>query len=194
VETDLRFDRDRLRADLAGLPAGMRAVFALLCARRLAPAYERAGSERRAFAELHARLRRHLTGDRATVSELTAATARVEAMLPDEEGAAPYAGDAVAALAYAFRAAARGDTADAAWAAERVYNALDAFAQEAEAYETGTAGGEEALRRHPLVQAELRRQDADVAALRALQRSEVESSTLDDLCGQADAAAASLFG
>ena len=115
-------------------------------------------------------------------------------MRGDEEGAAPYAGDAVAALAYAYRAAAGGDTDEAAWAAERVYNALDAFVQEGEAKYPGTADEEEALRNHPLVQAELRRQDADVAALRDLHSTEAESNILDVLGGQADAAAARLFG
>lgn len=192
METESRFDRGQLRVALQRLTPRSRAVFAALCARRLAPAYARAdgaASENAsgAFAELHAQLWRGLAGDSLGASVLEEAIGRALALLPAEEGDEPLAEDAVAALVYAFRTAAGGEAQDAAWAAERVYNALDTFLQ-GWGYDPGALGGEEALRGHPLIQAELQRQAEDLTVLREMEGSSLAGGALEDLRGRTDAA------
>jgi hypothetical protein len=99
----------------------------------------------------------------------------------------------VAALVYAYRTAIGGEAQDAAWAAERVYNALDTFLQ-GWGYAPAAPGGEEALRGHPLVQAELRRQAEDLVALGEMEGRSSAGETLEGLRGRADADAAHVFG
>jgi hypothetical protein len=198
VETDLRFDRDRLRAELRSLSPKSRAVFAALCARRLASSRVSTGEvpsegEGNVFANLHAELWSSLIGQPRSKRELKAASGRALALLPAEEGDQPFADDAAAALVYAFRTAVGGEPQDAAWAAERIYNALDTFLQ-VQSYDLGAPGGEDALRQHPLVQAELRRQSADLEALGEMERHRLAGGALEDLRERADAAAAHVFG
>ena len=82
---------------------------------------------------------------------------------------------------------------DAAWAAERVYNALDAFLQD-QGFEVGSPDAEAALLGHPLVQAELQRQADDLVALRAIHASDVPPAAVESLRNRADAAAEHIFG
>jgi hypothetical protein len=164
----------------------------------LVPSRARTGetaSEREddAFPKLHAKLWSSLVGESLSKRELELASDDALALVPAEEGGEPLAEDAMAALAYAIRTAASGEPEDAAWAAERVYNALDTFLQIL-GYDPGTLGGEEALRQHPLVQAELRRQAADLEALGELERRVLPGWALDELRERADTDAVRVFG
>jgi len=178
----------RLRSELSALPPRLRGAFAALCARRLAraPGILETGIESRAFADLHAQLWAAVT-DTRTQPELTAAAERALSLIPEDDH------DALAALTYALRAASGGDPKDAAWAAERVYNALDAFLQD-QGLEVGSPDSEAALLGHPLVQAELQRQADDLVALGAIHASEVPPATFESLRDRADAAAQHIFG
>jgi hypothetical protein len=198
VDTELRFDRDGLRTKLRRIAPRSRAVFAALCARRLIPAHAQAGGsilevERNAFAKLHARLWSSLAADPLSARELEDASAQALALLPAEEDYEPLAEDAVAALVYALRTAAGGEPQDAAWSAERIYDALDKFLQD-QGYDPGAPGGEDSLRRHSLVQAEFKRQAADLRALSELEGHGMTDGKLERLRERADADAVHIFG
>ena len=73
--------------------------------------------------------------------------------------------DAVAAAAYALRCRQNGKAQEAGWAARRAYEALHYFVKQAEKFDQK---GPELVARvmaHPLVQAELERQQRDVEEL-----------------------------
>ena len=185
----LQFDSVRLRSELSDLPPRLRGAFAALCARRLAraPGILETGVESRAFAELHAQLWAAVTDTRSRPADTAAAAERALSLIPEDDH------DALAALTYALRAASGGDPKDAAWAAERVYNALDAFLQD-QGFEVGSPDAEAALLGHPLVQAELQRQADDLVALRAIHASDVPPAAVESLRNRADAAAEHIFG
>ena len=194
-----RFEAKELGAKLAELPMWSRALFAALCARRLAPAYTASGAqdaERKAalFAELHARLWRALASHQQQASELAAAAEAALTLLPpDEEREAELAEDAVAALAYALRAMSGDDAQNAVWAAERAYNAVDAFVQAESLASGNTVIDDGALLRHPLVQAELQRQHEDLVAATQLAQGRRSVDTLEELRAKADSDARQIF-
>lgn len=140
-----------------------------------------------AFAQLHEQLWAAVTDSGIRAQDTAAAAERALALVPDDDD------DAAAALTYALRAASGGDRQDAAWAAERVYNALDAFLQN-QGLEVGSPSGEPAHLAHSLVQTELQRQADDLRALRALGAADVGPAALDPLRRRADAAAECIFG
>jgi hypothetical protein len=145
------------------------------------------GVESREFAELHAQLWAAVIDTRSRAEDIAAAAERALSLtLADDH-------DALAALTYALRATSSGDPKDAAWAAECVYNALDAFLQD-QGLEVGSPDAEAALLGHPLVQAELQRQADDLVALSAIHASDVPPATFESLRNRADAAAEHIFG
>ena len=195
----LRFDAKQLEANLTILPLWSRALFATLCARRLAPAYatyasQHAGRKAAVFAELHERLWRALASHRPQAPELAAAAEAALTLLPpadDSDG--ELAEDAVAALAYALRAVSGDDAQNAVWAAERVYNATDAFVQ-AEYVPAGVkTPNEGVVLTHPLVQAELQRQSEDLVAVTELAGRRVSAQELEALRARADIDAQLVF-
>jgi len=185
----LQFDSTRLRSELSDLPPRLRATFAALCARRLARQSGRleVASESQAFTELHAQLWAAVADTQIRSEDTAVAAERAQSLIPADDD------DANAALTYALQAASGGDPKAAAWAAERVYEAIDAFLQD-QGFEVGTPAGEAAILSHPLVQAELQRQADDLVALRNLGSSDVPPATLEAFRERADAAAESIFG
>lgn len=103
-----------------------------------------------------------------------------------------YAEDAAAALAYAFRARASADRQEqeAAWAARRVYEALDYFVIHNIGVSTDGPAGEERVLSHPLIQQELGRQQRD---LRELAPSTIALTRAADLSLRAEAEGAFFF-
>lgn len=194
----LRFQPDRLRSELEALSPSSRAVFAALCARRLAHRYTVGGARLDASAlERFAELHRHLW-DLATAVEsdheaAAAAAAQALVLIPAGDDADLFAEDAAAALVYALRTLASGEAEEAVWAAERACDALESFLQQT-GIGLGADGGEELLVRHPLMQAELVRQADDVRALRDVESRRLPGAALHQLRDRADAAGPHIFG
>jgi hypothetical protein len=80
-----------------------------------------------------------------------------------------YAEDAASAVAYALRALESGEPQEAAWAARRAYEAVDHHVMS----RLGIKGESHVLG-HPLVQAELSRQQRDLSELREAREPAVE--------------------
>lgn len=147
-------------AQLSRLPRRLLVLPALLAATRLLPAYERfcnktGRGDAESLFELHAALRREVVhGAALTEFEIVQAANTVEAMVPSEvdgwdEGTQPYAEDAAAALAYAFRALTESSAQAAAWALRRAYEAADRFAQVGDDRAVGDAERERCRSRQP---------------------------------------------
>lgn len=172
----LTYDERELVGQLERLPAKLRAAFAAACAQRLLPAYEafakksHRGDARR-LASILERLWSDLQGFPLPEAELGAQLEACMSLIPAEDDA-PWieeqagAEDAGAAVAYALRARAGGKSQEAAWAARRSYEAIDHHLTHRAGIDPSAPGGEERLRRHPLVQAELTRQRRDLEDLR----------------------------
>jgi uncharacterized protein YjaG (DUF416 family) len=168
--TTFRYDEDLLSAKLDPLPARSKALFAWLVALRLLPAYRRfhtktGRGDPAALRALSERLWRDFQGDTMSEDELQAASDLAERLVPTEddgwdEQTQANADDAAAALYYALRARATDDAQVAAVAARRAYDTFDYLI--AQAHESITPAAEEAILAHPLVQAELARQQQDL--------------------------------
>lgn len=91
---------------------------------------------------------------------------------PEDEGPwsslRAYAEDALAAVAYALRVQQNGDSQEAAWAARRVYEALDHFIIDERGIDTNEAGSEKLIIENPLILQELLQQKADLDDLSIL--------------------------
>ena len=168
----LHFDAHELEARLTRLPSAHRAVFAALCARRMAPVFAAlCRHERRTtnpLAVLEETLWRHLAGEELQTPEaLTALATAATALMPRDETAKYYAEDAAASLAYAMQAAADGNPRNARMAAQRLYESLDTYLQGI-GHDASTPAGQAELVGHPIMQAELGRQAEDLADLERL--------------------------
>lgn len=75
----------------------------------------------------------------------------------------PIAEDAIATLSYAISCLATGNPQDAAWAAQRAFEAADQLAIFGLAGDNKNLPPEEALLSHPIVQTERERQERDMA-------------------------------
>jgi uncharacterized protein YjaG (DUF416 family) len=188
----LRFDESALVKCLAQLPNEARVAFAALCAERQLPNYERFSAKSgtgnpRTLKEALLPIWAGLQGRRASANELEAILGRCMALIPGEEDAseeAAYADDAVASVAYTIRALLTADPQEAAWAARRAYDAVDHFIANQLNQSIIERELEGAIAAHPLVQAELQRQQADLRDLQSAgaqgQLSEKVISSLRD--------------
>ena len=163
-----RFDETALLQRLERLPRALRVAFAAACAQRMLPAYNAfsAVNGQGSPDEVDQAMGRVWSGlFDPGVPEVERDIARVMELIPREDAdewlpEQPYAEDATAALVYALRTAKSGEAQEAAWAARRVYEALDHHVMN----RLGIEGEEEVLD-HPLIQAEFVRQDRDLAML-----------------------------
>jgi uncharacterized protein YjaG (DUF416 family) len=171
----LQYDERELIEKLNRLSKPLRAVFAALCAERLLPAHAEyckrvATRDPLALPTLLSRLWEDLDGDPMSPAQLAAAIDTCTELIPreDEEpwiDLQPYAEDAGAAVAYALRTRITGASQEAAWAARRAYEAMDHSVISREGVEANSAGEEARVLAHPLVQAELARQQRDLEDL-----------------------------
>lgn len=171
----LTFQESILKEELGSLPRQSRVAFAASCAQRLMNTY-------RAFAERSGQCWTKLEGaldyvwasilNQPNDKEAKRMLEEVMTLMPDEEepGWTPlltYASDAVSAVAYSLRCLISDDAQEAAWAARRVYEALDHLVT----YQKDIAIGESNANRNvlcdPAIQAELLRQRRDMDELRA---------------------------
>jgi uncharacterized protein YjaG (DUF416 family) len=171
------FNEQRLTERLMALPSQLRVAFAAACAQRLLPAYQKCGLRSRSAAvnevvAMLERIWRDLAGDSLSTEELERLAERAMAIIPREDAdewlpGQAAAEDAAAALAYALRCRQNGEAQEAAWAARRVYEALDHFIIERDNVDTNLPGAEARVLSDPLIQAELDRQDRDIDELLA---------------------------
>lgn len=78
------------------------------------------------------------------------------------------ADDAAASLAYALRCRQSGASSEAAWAARRAYEAMDYYAGHMKDNDCSYVEAEEDILSHPMVQAELGRQERDLRELESV--------------------------
>lgn len=173
----LRFEKAKLVGRLASLSHRGRVAFAAACAERLAPAYrlfERGPNEHVRKLEQAVE---HLWSDSTSKTPLDELEAEIEGVMeiiPQEDDfpgvwvqEITNAQNAGMAVVYALRARLTNDVQEAAWAAQVAYEALDNFVVNKEDVDMTTSGGEMRALSHDLVQAELARQQRDLADLEA---------------------------
>ena len=169
------FDKARLCDRLRSLEKQSRAAFAAACAERALTGFRTTWTNADRlddFKEAMASLWTALQGGppHFLLPLISQCRARIPNSAADSEVWGPevvYAEDAAAAVTYALRAHQSSDLNDVVWAAERVYEALRKYAMELTG-ESGTSTASLArIDAHPLVQAELIRQEADLEEVRA---------------------------
>jgi uncharacterized protein YjaG (DUF416 family) len=198
----LQFDEAALHEALAGLDARRRAAFAAACAERLLPAYRKLQATRPhldpiALEQALARLWDDLVGDRPVVDEeLDQLITHSAELVPESEpwtSQLPYAENAAAAVSYALRCRRSGDLREAVRTARQAHEALDTYVTDEldPSIDLNAPDGEARVIQHPLLQAELARQQQDLLALQA------DDAALDvllaDLRTRAQRAAVVLF-
>ncbi len=182
------YNEQHLIAGLDRLPQSLRVVFATSCAERLFPSYvafwEKTdrGDPKRLRGCLD-RLWRDLECNDIREEEIQECIALCMKLIPQEDDE-PWvieqvaAEDAAEAVAYALGCKQSGEAQQAAWAARCVYEALDHFVINSEGIDINEPGGEERVWSHPLVQAELLRQQRDLDELFTVAPSEEPASDL----------------
>lgn len=176
----VRFSEQELVRRLERLPDALRTAFAAACAERMLPAYARFlhGGHPGDAARLEAILRDlwlDLEGNRTpAIEQQEDINTCMKVLSERDEQSEQYldrslAEDAVAALTYALRSRNSGDPQEAAWAARRAYESVDQFVVEKAQIDTNELGAEERVLSHLIVQAELLRQQRDLAELTANQ-------------------------
>jgi uncharacterized protein YjaG (DUF416 family) len=186
----LKFEEQVLMRDLDRLPPRSRLAFAASCAQRLVDVYhrflaQRGQSDRAADCDsaLEYVWSHILTpSEGATAKQLLA---DIVALIPDQDapGWTPltaYGEDALSALAYCVSCLQSGDPQEAAWAARRVYEALDYFVTNRDNVTPGDSGAETRVLSDSMIQAELERQARDIDDLSHLGDT-LSEEFLDDL-------------
>jgi uncharacterized protein YjaG (DUF416 family) len=182
MATQLRFDEPDLVARLARLPSKLRVAFAALCAERQLPNYiqfsERSGwGNPNVLEGALESIWKDVQGQPLTKAELETILERCMESIPNDEQDTKkepaYAQDAAASVAYTIRARLADDPQEAAWAAQCAYNAVWYFLMSQ--IESTSIEPEHVrfVHSHPLVQAELQTQQAD---LQELQLASAEKS------------------
>ena len=176
------FDEKSIKKSLTLLPITLRTLFAVTCAERLFPAYERfsaktGGGNVDLLRRILDKLWMGLLGVQEYSDQIIAADLQHCMLLVPKESDGEWfneqvwAEDAVASLAYCLRTRLSGDTQEAAWAARRVYEAADYYVINASGNSFKLPDDEVRVRDHPLVQAELARQERDISELLSLVHS-----------------------
>jgi uncharacterized protein YjaG (DUF416 family) len=199
-----RYDEPANIKLLKRLSVRLRVVFALLCTMRILPSYRRFHSrtgrgDPTVLETLIERLWRDVAGDEMTSEELQSALERVMESIPSEEDGwdeetQPYAEDAASAVAYVLRARLTGDPQEAAWASRCAYEAIDHSVIAKTGLQIGGPTNETVILLHPLVQAELARQQRDLKELEDLERSGSIDVRLSELRKRSEDEAAFFFG
>jgi uncharacterized protein YjaG (DUF416 family) len=189
MAAQLYFDEPDLLARLARLPSKLRVVFAALCAERQLPNYiqfsERSGwGNPNVLKEALESIWEDVQGQPLTKAELETILERCMTLIPteDTEGETANAEDAAASVAYTIRARLTDDPQEAAWVAQCAYNAVWYFLMRQ--IESTSIEPEHVrfVRSHPLVQAELRRQQADIQELQLVSaETSLPGSVISDL-------------
>ena len=171
--TALRRSRDELSKKLSSLPRRLRTAFAAACAQRLMPGYIRSASRNlnanpQQAVKILDELWNDIRGGSADGNKLNRDVESCAALLPGDDVSyfegIEYAENAILSLIFAIESELKGAAERAAQAAGEVHDSLFIFVQ-------GLVGDVESradmarIDSHPLMQAELRRQAADLADL-----------------------------
>jgi hypothetical protein len=170
------FHERRLIRALKSLPNSHKTAFAAACAERQMTSYRVFAMEQgrefpdpieRALAELWSDLLGE-HGSEVREEQIDALIGFIPQDVAQEEWTQAFnnAQNAGIATAYALRTRIRDDVQQAAWAARIAYEALDDFIVNSGNIDTNKPGAENRVLAHPLVQAELARQDRDLDDLR----------------------------
>jgi len=171
------FDKQKLIADLEGVPPPLRVAFAAACAERQMPAY-RAFASQSGLGDAEA-LRRFLDDAwlnpaKSDEPEFHRQLQDCLNLIPKEDTVNPWteeathAQDAGISLAHTLRTRISGEAEEAAWSAQVAYESLDNFVINRENIDTNLPDSEARVLSHPLVQAELARQQRDLDELRGV--------------------------
>lgn len=170
-----RFNEVELMRKIEQLPTRLRVAFAAACTERMTVAYGRFSNlnnrgDALAFNTILSRLWSDLVGDTMSDAEVDEHIESCMKLIPREDCGPrvfeqPAAEDAASALVYTLRCRRDGKAQEAAWAARRVYEALDYFVINNEKIDANAAGAEARVLADPLVQAELARQERDIDEL-----------------------------
>jgi uncharacterized protein YjaG (DUF416 family) len=182
----LQHDEDALRRQLERLPRRLRVAFAAACAERQMPNYFRFSKATgrgtpeclvSALDDLWEDIEGRSVAERKLRTQLDLCLS----LFPEEEQSDPctlgyIAEDAVATVAYAIRSKLESSIQDVIWASRRTCEALDAYvgAGPAPTIARGEAGRRWA---NPLLQAELRRQQADLTQLQEISAGSLNEKT-----------------
>ncbi|WP_437927257.1 DUF416 family protein [Sorangium sp. So ce291] len=199
-----KFDEANLISDLERLPIPFRVVFAAACAERQMPAYRQfvTQTEQNSNNMMEIALETVWTDPDATknATDLERQIEAIMQLIPQEDSIegpwtqeATNAQNAGMAVAYALRAKLAGEAQEAAWAARVAYEALDNFIINNKRIDTNMPGNELLILSHPLVQAELGRQERDIRTLLAATNREI-ARTAQEIRDRARAEAAAFFG
>lgn len=201
--SDLFYNEGSVIEELEQLPLQLRVAFAATCVERLLPAYEEyskrlEGTVSRELNSILERLWADLGGQVMTPAEIENAIENCMSAIQslnssDWVEGQEAADDAVAALCYALRCRKTGDPQEAAWAARRLYEALDNFIINHDHLDIDQPGIESRVVAHPLIQAELARQRRDVEELLEIDELSIPS-VLVQLRERAKAEARIFFG
>jgi hypothetical protein len=204
--TILRFEREKLTKELASLPKRLRAVFAAACAQRFLPTHiHRAEATRTCDPSAPRRIMKalwdSLEKDSFDANELRSDRDVCISLLPHPDAqfveGEEYLDDALGSLVYALGVQLTGDSQEAAWAAERAYDALDRHVIQQHNIDTNTnrTRAQLLIDSFPPIQAELRRQQADLAELRsAAKNSGSEAAVIARIRRRAEADSTTFLG
>jgi uncharacterized protein YjaG (DUF416 family) len=200
----IRMDEELLRRQLDQLPIALRVAFAAACAQRLLPCYARYCELKRegnpgALAEALDYLWAGLDGHPVTAERLNRDHDVCMSLVPPDDhqfhDQQACAEDATAAAVYAIEAQLTGDSQSALWAARRAYNAVDYHVMSDFPSGILPKSAEEEILSHPVVQAELHRQQQDMAMLKAAAVGRMSlSSAIKDVRARAQRDAARFLG
>ena len=169
---DLRFEEAQLLSKIEHLSRHDRTAFAGACAERMLRAYfkfsDRTGrGNPHKLREILTRLWSDLAGNAMSEAEAEAQIRETNDLIPCADDLPwvpeqPAAEDAAEAVAYALRSRQSGSSQEAVWAAYCAYEALDDFVINHEHIDTNIEGAHARVLAHPLIQAELLRQQRDL--------------------------------
>jgi uncharacterized protein YjaG (DUF416 family) len=197
----LQFDDDRLRRHLTDISHHLRAAFAAACTERMLPAYMKFAQRsspgdgpivRDILDDLWTQIKR----GRVDLDTLSHHVQTCELLIPHEDPSGTgYAQDTGIALVCALKAALTGDLDDAIWPARLAWDLLDDHVIHILKIEVNAPGAQKAIESHPTVQAEFRRQRADMEALQVAAKNRAGApGIIESIRRRAQDDARSFFG
>lgn len=199
----LTFDREQMRDEIEALPKRLRVAFATACAQRQLLNYVRtSGNNPTGNPEAARRMLRdlwdsieHNTFD---LEKIQPALALCDALIPSYK--VPFEGiefaeDAILSLFYALETALSGASQETVSAAQHALSALDEYIIERFNLDINGPNAESHVESFPIMQAELSRQQVDLAELRAVAlHPSDERPVIVRIKHRAEADSASFFG
>jgi uncharacterized protein YjaG (DUF416 family) len=200
----LIFDRESVTKQIEPLPKRLRVAFAAACAQRQLPSYVRTSAVNsmgnpEAVTRILRELWESVEHNAFDVEKLRSDLALCDALTPSHDTpsfpGSGFAQRALLSLAYAFDTALDGSSQDTMWAAECAYNAVFAFIVQRFGGDSSTPRGRLQIISFPVMQAELSRQQADLAELlTAAKHLDREAAVITRVKCPAKRDAASFFG